>query len=230
MTTAQLTTLESPAAAQVLRWRLRTLLEAGYLYVDALKLAMDGEVDLHAAASQIRRGCERTLGLAKREVERRRLERPPPVAPDDVVPRRALDSSASSSRAQRPASVATPPKSSTLGAVSSRSACWNVTSSPRPSFPCPRSRTSAVRRTPPPVVGRSSSTTSTLSSPSASRAHRSSNVNSAPRLGRFAPGYAVASASTPAARSRIRSTRLTNGSKPITSGALATKFESAFTS
>lgn len=63
MTTAQLTNLESPEAAQVLRWRLRTLLEAGYLYVDALKLAMDGDVDLHTATSLIGRGCPSALGV-----------------------------------------------------------------------------------------------------------------------------------------------------------------------
>ena len=63
MTTAQLTDLESPEAAQVLRWRLRTLLEAGYLYTDALKLAMDGDVDLHAAADLMRRGCPSALGI-----------------------------------------------------------------------------------------------------------------------------------------------------------------------
>lgn len=62
MTTAQLTDLESPEATQVLRWRLRTLLEAGYLYGDALKLAMTGDVDLHAATSLIGRGCPSALG------------------------------------------------------------------------------------------------------------------------------------------------------------------------
>jgi len=63
MTTAQLTDVESPEAAQVLRWRLRTLLEAGYLYVDALKLAMAGDVDLHVAARLICRGCPSALGV-----------------------------------------------------------------------------------------------------------------------------------------------------------------------
>jgi hypothetical protein len=63
MTTAQLTDLESPEATQVLRWRLRTLLEAGYLYGDALKLAMAGEVDLHAAIQLVRGGCPSALGV-----------------------------------------------------------------------------------------------------------------------------------------------------------------------
>ena len=63
MTTAQLTDLDSRDAAQVLRWRLRTLLEAGYLYVDALKLAVTGDVDLHVAARLIRCGCPSALGV-----------------------------------------------------------------------------------------------------------------------------------------------------------------------
>lgn len=63
MTSAQLADLDSPEATQVLRWRLRTLLEAGYLYVDALKLAVAGDVDLHAAISLVRRGCPSALGV-----------------------------------------------------------------------------------------------------------------------------------------------------------------------
>lgn len=63
MTTAQLTDLDSPEATQVLRWRLRTLLEAGYLYVDALQLAMAGDVDLHTAIRLMRAGCPSALGV-----------------------------------------------------------------------------------------------------------------------------------------------------------------------
>jgi hypothetical protein len=63
MTTAQLTDLDSPEAAQVLRWRLRTLLEAGYRYGDAVVLAMNGEVDLHAAVGLLRRGCSSALAV-----------------------------------------------------------------------------------------------------------------------------------------------------------------------
>ena len=63
MTTAQLTDLDSPEAMQVLRWRLRTLLEAGYLYVDALQLAMAGDVDLHTAIRLVRGGCPSALGV-----------------------------------------------------------------------------------------------------------------------------------------------------------------------
>ncbi len=63
MTTAQLNELDSPEATQVLRWRLRTLLDAGYLYTDAFTLAMDGDVDLHAATDLIRLGCPSALGV-----------------------------------------------------------------------------------------------------------------------------------------------------------------------
>jgi hypothetical protein len=57
MTTAQLTDLDSPEATQVLRWRLRTLLVAGYRYGDAINLARMGDVDLHAAVRLVERGC-----------------------------------------------------------------------------------------------------------------------------------------------------------------------------
>lgn len=63
MTTAQLTELDSPEATQVLRWRLRTLLGAGYGYADAVALAMAGDVDLHAAARLIERGCPSALAV-----------------------------------------------------------------------------------------------------------------------------------------------------------------------
>jgi hypothetical protein len=63
MTTAQLTDLDSPVATQVLRWRLRTLLEAGYLYSDALQLAKAGDVDLHTAIRLVRRGCPSALAV-----------------------------------------------------------------------------------------------------------------------------------------------------------------------
>ena len=63
MTTAQLTDLDSPEATQVLRWRLRKLLEAGYLYADALQLAMAGDVDLHTAIRLMRGGCPSALAV-----------------------------------------------------------------------------------------------------------------------------------------------------------------------
>lgn len=63
MTTAQLTELDSPEATQVLRWRLRRLLEAGYGYGDAVTLAMAGDVDLHTAIRLVRGGCPSALGV-----------------------------------------------------------------------------------------------------------------------------------------------------------------------
>lgn len=63
MTTAQLSDLDSPEAMQVLRWRLRALQEAGYLYVDALQLAMAGDVDLHTAIRLVRGGCPSALAV-----------------------------------------------------------------------------------------------------------------------------------------------------------------------
>jgi hypothetical protein len=63
MAAAQLTDLDSPEARQVLRWRLRTLHEAGYLYRDALQLAMAGTVDLHEAIRLVRGGCPSALGV-----------------------------------------------------------------------------------------------------------------------------------------------------------------------
>jgi hypothetical protein len=57
MTTAQLTELDSPEAAEVFRWRMGTLLGAGYLLGDAVRLAMAGHVDLHAAVRLAERGC-----------------------------------------------------------------------------------------------------------------------------------------------------------------------------
>lgn len=47
----------------MLRWRLRTLLGAGYGYADAVALAMAGDVDLHAAARLIERGCPSALAV-----------------------------------------------------------------------------------------------------------------------------------------------------------------------
>jgi hypothetical protein len=48
-------------ATQVLRWRIRTLLGAGYRYGDALDLAMNGDVDLHDATRLLERGCPSKL-------------------------------------------------------------------------------------------------------------------------------------------------------------------------
>lgn len=57
MTTAQLTTLDSPEAVEVLRWRIRTLLGAGYMLGDAIAVATSGGVDLHDAVLLLERGC-----------------------------------------------------------------------------------------------------------------------------------------------------------------------------
>jgi hypothetical protein len=61
MTTAQLTDVDSPEATQVLRWRLRMLIGAGYRYGDAVALATNGHVDLHDAIRLIQRGCPSEL-------------------------------------------------------------------------------------------------------------------------------------------------------------------------
>jgi len=41
----------------VARWRMIVLLRAGYLWDDALELAMDTNVDLHVAAELASKGC-----------------------------------------------------------------------------------------------------------------------------------------------------------------------------
>jgi len=41
----------------VVRWRLIVLLRAGYLWKDAVELAMDTNVDLHLAVELVDRGC-----------------------------------------------------------------------------------------------------------------------------------------------------------------------------
>jgi hypothetical protein len=57
MTAAELELLDQPEAECVIRWRLRSLGEAGYGFDDALALAVQPEVDLHLAADLLRRGC-----------------------------------------------------------------------------------------------------------------------------------------------------------------------------
>jgi hypothetical protein len=57
MTTALLTELDTAEAVEVLRWRIRSLLGAGYLLGDAVRLARARHVDLHAAVELARRGC-----------------------------------------------------------------------------------------------------------------------------------------------------------------------------
>jgi len=41
----------------VVRWRMIVLLRAGYLWDDAVELAMDTNVDLHLAVELVDRGC-----------------------------------------------------------------------------------------------------------------------------------------------------------------------------
>jgi hypothetical protein len=41
----------------VRRWRFAELLRAGYTSPDALELALRSDIDLHWAASLVRRGC-----------------------------------------------------------------------------------------------------------------------------------------------------------------------------
>ena len=42
----------------VVRWRMSVLLRAGYLWDDAVELAMDTKVDLHLAVELVDKGCE----------------------------------------------------------------------------------------------------------------------------------------------------------------------------
>ena len=41
----------------VVRWRMLVLLRAGYVWDDALELAMETQVDLHLAVDLVNRGC-----------------------------------------------------------------------------------------------------------------------------------------------------------------------------
>jgi hypothetical protein len=41
----------------VVRWRMLVLLRAGYAWDDALELATETDVDLHAAVDLVNRGC-----------------------------------------------------------------------------------------------------------------------------------------------------------------------------
>ena len=41
----------------VVRWRMLVLLRAGYAWNDAFELATETDVDLHAAADLVNRGC-----------------------------------------------------------------------------------------------------------------------------------------------------------------------------
>jgi len=57
MAAASLEERALPDIDVVRRWRFEELLRAGYAMADALELALRTEVDLHWAASLVRRGC-----------------------------------------------------------------------------------------------------------------------------------------------------------------------------
>jgi hypothetical protein len=57
MTAAQFELLDSSEAENVLRWRFEELVRAGYGAEDAVVVASHVDVDLHAAADLVRRGC-----------------------------------------------------------------------------------------------------------------------------------------------------------------------------
>jgi hypothetical protein len=64
MTAAELAALESAPADDVDRvrcWRLEELLRAGYEEDDATEIAFHLDVDVHYAASLVRRGCPSDL-------------------------------------------------------------------------------------------------------------------------------------------------------------------------
>ena len=50
-------TVERPEIDRIRRWRFDQLLRAGYTIPDAAEVALCTEVDLHWAASLVRRGC-----------------------------------------------------------------------------------------------------------------------------------------------------------------------------
>lgn len=63
MTTAQFERLDEGEAKSVLRWRFEQLVDAGYAAHDASVLALDVEVDLHAAIELLRRSCPAETAL-----------------------------------------------------------------------------------------------------------------------------------------------------------------------
>ena len=50
-------TVERPEIDRIRRWRFDELLRAGYTISDAAEVALRTEIDLHWAASLVRRGC-----------------------------------------------------------------------------------------------------------------------------------------------------------------------------
>ena len=57
MTAAQFEQLGSVQAEDVLRWRFRELVRVGFDPCDAMILASHVEIDIHAAADLVCRGC-----------------------------------------------------------------------------------------------------------------------------------------------------------------------------
>lgn len=63
MTIAEFTALESAEAEDVLRWRFRALVAAGYELEAAAVLASRVDVDLHRACDLVQRGCPAATAL-----------------------------------------------------------------------------------------------------------------------------------------------------------------------
>lgn len=57
MAAARVGGVEPVETDDVRRWRFEELLRAGYTIPDALELAVRRDIDLHWAASLVRRGC-----------------------------------------------------------------------------------------------------------------------------------------------------------------------------
>ncbi len=63
MTIAEFTSLDEQEATAVLEWRFSQLARSGYGIEDAITLAVHTDVDLHAAADLVARGCPPALAL-----------------------------------------------------------------------------------------------------------------------------------------------------------------------
>ena len=63
LTAAEFETLDEREVEDVLRWRLRQLVRAGYTCDDALALSTHVEIDLQLAIDLPRRGCPHTTAM-----------------------------------------------------------------------------------------------------------------------------------------------------------------------
>jgi hypothetical protein len=63
MTAAQFELLDDVEAASIVHWRFDSLVLAGFAVADAMILATHVEVDLHAAADLLARGCTSETAL-----------------------------------------------------------------------------------------------------------------------------------------------------------------------